>query len=257
MNRIEKLLKSKKNNILSIYFTAGYPLLNDTLSVIKYLTEAGADIIEIGMPFSDPIADGPVIQRSSERALANGMSVKLLFEQLREVRKVTDVPIILMGYINPVYRFGIDNFLVKCHETGIDGTIIPDLPVEEYLKAYDDKFKEQDVINIFLVSPQSTDERILFIDKHTRGFIYMVSSSSTTGSNKKISDPQINFFKRINSLNLKTPRLIGFGISDKATFTKACEYATGAIIGSAFIKALDEKTDIADSIKSFIREIRN
>lgn len=256
MNRIEKLFTDKKKNILSIYFTAGYPGINDTLPIIRQLDNAGVDLIEIGMPFSDPVADGPVIQRSSEKALQNGMSLNLLFKQLEKVRSVTDVPLILMGYINPFFRFGMEDFINKCCETGIDGTIIPDLPVEEYLASYSSLYEKNNIFNIFLISPQTPVERIKYIDTISKGFLYMVSTSSTTGMKKGFDNSQTAYFSKIRDLNLKTPGLIGFGISDKSTFDQACAYSVGAIIGSAFIKALDEKGGLAENTKRFIRSIK-
>jgi len=256
MNRIEKLFNNKKRNILSIYFTAGYPQLNDTLSVINELDKAGVDMIEIGMPFSDPVADGPVIQRSSEKSLQNGMSLNLLFKQLENIRMITDIPLILMGYINPFFRFGMGNFINKCHETGIDGTIIPDLPVEEYLKSYASLFKKNDIINIFMISPQTPDERIIYLDSISKGFLYMVSTSSTTGIKRGFDNSQTVYFRKIKNLKLKTPGLIGFGISDKSSFDQASAYSSGAIIGSAFISVLDEKGQLTEKISRFIRLLK-
>ena len=256
MNRIEKLFTGKKKNILSIYFTAGYPGINDTLPVIRELDNAGVDLIEIGMPFSDPVADGPVIQRSSEIALQNGMSLNLLFKQLEKVRSVTDIPLVMMGYINPFFRFGMENFIKKCSETGIDGTIIPDLPVEEFLGSYASLYEKNNIFNIFLISPQTPVERIKYIDNISKGFLYMVSTSSTTGMKKGFDNSQTAYFSKIRDLNLKTPGLIGFGISDKSTFDQACAYSGGAIIGSAFIKALDEKGDLAEKTKRFISLVK-
>lgn len=257
MNRIEKLFKTKKKNILSIYFTAGYPELNHTLSIIRELDKSGVDMIEIGMPFSDPVADGPVIQRSSEKALHNGISLNLLFEQLARVREITDLPLIFMGYINPVFKFGVENFLHKCSETGIDGTIIPDLPVEEYRKSYEPLYEKYNILNIFLISPQTPNERITYIDNIAKGFLYMVSTTSTTGATNNFDDSQMTYFKKINDLNLKTSRLIGFGISNKVTFNQACDYSNGAIIGSAFIRSLDEKGTLPEIIHRFIGQIRD
>ena len=256
MNRIEKLFSNKKKNILSIYFTAGYPGLDDTLPIIRALDNAGADMIEIGMPFSDPVADGPVIQRSSEKALQNGMSLKLLFSQLEKIRSLTDMPLIIMGYINPFYRFGMENFIKKCSETGIDGTIIPDLPVEEYLESYSSLYEENNVLNIFLISPQTPSERIQYLDTISKGFLYMVSTSSTTGMKKGFDPSQTAYFRNVSELNLKTPCLTGFGISDRSTFEQASEYSAGAIIGSAFIKALDESDDLAGNIRKFIISVK-
>ncbi len=256
MNRIEKLFQFKKQNILSIYFTAGFPALNDTLRTIQELDKAGVDMIEIGMPFSDPVADGPVIQRSNEKALSNGMTIKLLFKQLAWVREITDLPLILMGYINPVFRFGMKKFLYKCRKIGIDGIIIPDLPVEEYRGPYEALFEKYKVYNIFLISPQTPYERITYLDSISKGFLYMVSTSATTGSINNFEESQITYFKKVNDLNLKTPRLIGFGISNEATFIQACDYSNGAIIGSAFIRSLDENGTLPEIIHGFIRKIR-
>ena len=256
MNRINKLFQTKNHNILSIYFTAGYPAPDDTLCTIRELDKAGADMIEIGIPFSDPVADGPIIQRSSEKALANGMSVKLLFEQLSRVRETTDLPLILMGYINPVFKFGMENFLVKCRKTGIDGVIIPDLPVEEYMRSYKTLFEENGIFNIFLISPQTPVERITYLDSVSKGFLYMVSSAATTGSINNFDESQIAYFKKVNDLKLKTPRLTGFGISSNETFTQACNFSSGAIIGSSFISALDGNGSLSENIHGFITEIK-
>ncbi len=255
MNRIEKLFSNKRKNILSIYFTAGYPRRDDTLSIIRDLGQAGADMIEIGVPFSDPVADGPVIQRSSEKALNNGMSVKLLFKQLEKIRSVTDIPLILMGYINPFFRFGMENLVKKCLEAGIDGTIIPDLPVEEYLGSYEAIYKENGLHNIFLISPQTPTDRIIYLDSISQGFLYMVSTSSTTGIKMGFDESQLAYFRKVQDLNLKSPFLTGFGISDRGSFEQACAFSNGAIIGSAFINALDEKGDLTEKIGRFIRKI--
>jgi tryptophan synthase alpha chain len=256
MNRIEKLFSNKKENILSIYFTAGFPSLNDTLPIIKELDLAGVDMIEIGMPFSDPVADGPVIQRSSEKALKNGMSLNMLFKQIEKVRTVTDIPLIIMGYINPFFRFGMENFINKCRENGIDGTIIPDLPVEEYLGSYASLYEQNGIFNIFLISPQTPAERIVYLNSISKGFLYLVSTSSTTGVKKGFNNLQTAYFSRVRDLHLSTPALIGFGISDKSAFEKACEYSSGAIIGSAFIRTLDEGGGLAEKTERFIRFIR-
>jgi tryptophan synthase alpha chain len=256
MNRIDKLFKNKRDNILSIYFTAGYPELNHTLTIIKELDKSGVDMIEIGMPFSDPVADGPVIQQSSEKALRNGISLNLLFRQLNQVREITDLPLIIMGYINPIFKFGIENFLVRCRETGIDGVIIPDLPVDEYLKSYKVLFENNKILNIFLISPQTPEERILYLDSIAEGFLYLISTSATTGTTNNFDNIQIAYFEKVNSLNLNSPRLIGFGISDKDTYLRACEYSNGAIIGSAFIKSLDKTGPLPENINGFIRKLR-
>jgi tryptophan synthase alpha chain len=256
MNRIEKLFQTRKQNILSIYFTAGYPALNDTLRTIQELDKAGVDMIEIGMPFSDPVADGPVIQQSSEKALFNGMTIKLLFEQLARVRETTNLPLILMGYINPVFKFGMETFLHKCRKTGIDGIIIPDLPVEEYREPYEALFEKHNIFNIFLISPQTPDERITYLDSISKGFLYMVSTAATTGAINNFDESHITYFKKVNDLNLKTQRLIGFGISNNETFVQACNFANGAIIGSSFIRALDGNGTLPENVHGFIRKIR-
>lgn len=256
MNRIDKLFKEKKNNILSIYFTAGYPELNSTITIIKALENAGADMIEIGIPFSDPMADGPVIQHSNEKALLNGMNLKLLFSQLQNIRNDVKIPILLMGYLNPVLQFGIENFCIKSMETGIDGVILPDLPPSYFDKEYKSVFDKHSLYNILLISPQSSSGRISEIDKISRGFVYMVSSSSVTGNSGNFSDDQLLYFKRISEMNLSNPRLIGFGISNHETFINSGKYADGAIIGSAFIKVLGSKGDIDKNISQFVNGIK-
>jgi tryptophan synthase alpha chain len=256
MNRIDQLFHDKQGNILSLYFTAGHPALNSTTGIIKTLARAGADMVEIGIPFSDPMADGPVIQQSSDKALKNGMSLSILFRQLRDIRNEVSIPLLMMGYLNPVMQFGLDNFCRHCLETGIDGVILPDLPLDLYLEEYRETMKQYELHPVFLMSPQTDNDRIRLIDQTSGGFIYMVSSSSTTGKRDSFSPEQIGYFERINGMNLKTPRLIGFGISSRETFSMACKYARGAIIGSAFIKMLDSKGDDEASIRSFIQSIR-
>lgn len=255
MNRIEQTFKTKER-ILNIYFTAGFPLLDDTLRVACALQEAGADMLEIGMPFSDPLADGPTIQNSSQIALENGMNLPLLFEQLKALRSQVEVPVLLMGYINPILQFGMNSFLEKCAEVGIDGLIIPDLPMQEYRDEYQSLFEEKGIQNIFLISPNTSTERIRLIDQQTNGFIYMVSSSSTTGAKKAVQEGQVAYYERIEAMGLKNPRLIGFGISNHETFSKACEYAQGAIIGSAFVQQLGEDASEA-GINQFVGAIRD
>ena len=253
-NRITALFKRKDENILSIYFTAGYPELNDTLKIISQLEKSGADLVEIGMPFSDPVADGPVIQQSSETALKNGMTVHLLFDQLKEIRKKVSIPLILMGYLNPVLQYGIEDFCKKCKEIGIDGTIIPDLPLEIYETEYKEIFEQNSLSNIFLVTPQTSDERIRKIDALSTGFIYLVSSSSTTGVKGAVNEEQLSYFERILTMNLRSKRLIGFGIYDKSSFEKASGYANGAIIGSAFVKALEGEGKIETKVNDFMQQ---
>jgi tryptophan synthase alpha chain len=257
MNRIDKLFQNRTGEILSVYFTAGFPSLNSTAKIIETLQYAGADMIEIGIPFSDPLADGPVIQKSSSVALKNGMNLKLLFGQLTNIRSEVNIPLILMGYINPVLKFGMDNFYSRCSEIGIDGVILPDLPPEIFLKEYSTLFERHNLYNIFLISPQSNDERIRFIDWISRGFIYMVSSSSTTGIRNEFSHDQRSYFKRIREMRLKNPLLTGFGISDNRTFIEAGTYSDGAIIGSAFIKILEESGTGKENITGFINKIRS
>ena len=252
MNRIKKKLKQSED-ILSIYFTVGFPCLNDTLQIIKELDSSKVDMIELGLPFSDPLADGQTIQNSSKIALANGMSTQLLFEQLIDIRKHTDIPLIIMGYLNPIFQYGIDLFCKKCKEVGIDGLIIPDLPPEIYISDYKKFFQQNDLINIFLITPQTSDDRVRFIDSISDGFIYMVSSSSITGGENNFTKENIDYFKRIKNLKLKSPKIIGFGISNRKIFLTANNYANGCIIGSAFIKHI-QKNGIS-SIRSFVREI--
>jgi len=257
-NRINQLFAQKKDNILSIYFTAGYPNLNNTEAIIKNLTEAGADLIEIGIPFSDPMADGPTIQQSSQQALDNGMSLKLLFEQIQSIRSQVDTPLILMGYLNPILQYGIKRFCKKCKEVGIDGLIFPDLPMIEYEEEYQPLFAENNLHNIFLITPQTSDQRIRKIDALSSGFIYMVAAAATTGAKQQIAQSQQAYFERINAMNLSNPRLIGFGISNHETYAKACRYANGVIIGSAFIKHIadTQNDELPQHINDFVQKIR-
>jgi tryptophan synthase alpha chain len=255
MNRVDNLFAKKQEHILNVYFTAGYPSLDSTVDIIKSLDKAGVDLIEIGMPYSDPLADGPTIQNSSQVALKNGMTLPLLFEQVAEARKATEVPLIMMGYFNQVMQYGEEAFIKKCVEVGVDALILPDLPVHEYEKSYQKMFEENGLGISFLMTPQTSEERIRKIDELSRGFIYMVSSASITGAKSGISEEQIAYFKRTSGLQLKNPRLIGFGISDHASFSTACQYANGAIIGSAFIKALRGSTDLDQTISDFIKGI--
>lgn len=254
-NRINTLFETKKENILSVYFTAGFPELNDTATIITELVKNGTDLIEIGIPFSDPVADGPVIQKSSLKALQNGISLKLIFEQLKDIRQKVDIPLIMMGYLNPVLQYGIKEFCEKCNDIGIDGVILPDITPEIYEEEYKTIFEENNLHMIFLTSPQTSDDRFRYIDDLSNGFIYMVSSSSTTGAKSSIAKEQEDYFKRVANLQLTNPRLIGFGISNHETFKKACAYANGAIIGSAFIKALEENTSLEDRISRFVTNI--
>lgn len=255
-NRINYLFENKESNILSVYYTAGFPTVDATLSIARHLEEAGADLIEIGMPFSDPVADGPTIQDSNKKALDNGMSVKLLFEQLAELRQHVKIPVILMGYINPVIQFGIDNFCAACEECGIDGLIIPDLPITEYIAHYKEKFDAHGLKNIFLITPQTSEERVRQIDDHSDSFIYMVSSAGTTGAKDQILENQVSYFQRVGQMDLTNPTLVGFGISNKNTFRIAAQNSNGAIIGSAFIQLLESSSDLENDIKSFVKSIK-
>ncbi len=255
VNRINELFDKKSKNILSVYFTSGYPKLNDTLEIIKELEANGVDLIEIGIPFSDPVADGPVIQYSSDIALKNGMTLNFLFKQLENIRDHISIPLILMGYFNPVIQYGIENFCRKCYTIGIDGTIIPDLPMDIYETDFKELFDRNNLQNIILITPQTSDLRIRKIDSLSKGFIYMVSSSSTTGMKTNIVDSQSAYFERIKGMNLNAKLLAGFGIFDRSSFVKACLYTNGAIIGSAFIKAISGEGSIKEKVKAFVQNI--
>ena len=257
MNRIQQLFQQKQKDVCNIYFTAGFPNLNDTETIILTLEKAGADLIEIGMPYSDPLADGPTIQQSGSVALKNGMTLPLLFEQIKSVREKTEIPLVMMGYYNQVMQFGDEAFLKKCKEVGVDGLILPDLPPQVYETQYQDLFKENNLNHVFLITPQTTDERIKYLDSLSTGFLYMVSDASITGKQKGISPEQIAYFEKIQTMNLQNPRLIGFGISDYETFSTACQYANGAIIGSAFIRTLEKSNDLEMTIIEFIDAVKN
>jgi tryptophan synthase alpha chain len=256
MNRIDQLFQHKKEHILSVYFTAGYPALNDTVTVIKALEKEGVELIEIGVPFSDPMADGPVIQASGAKALQNGMSVKTLFTQLAAIRSSVSIPLVLMGYLNPVMQFGFDRYCEEAVRCGIDGLIIPDLPFAEYMESYKPIADRYGLHMIMLITPETSEERIRLIDRHTSGFIYMVSSASVTGAKSAFSDVNIDYFRRVNAMQLKNPRLIGFGISNRETFDAACREASGAIIGSKFISLLESEDSIEVAAKKLIEAIR-
>lgn len=255
MNRIDQLFQNKKERVLSIYFTAGFPQLEDTLTIMQAIESAGADIIEVGVPYSDPIADGPTIQDSNQIALDNGMSLKKLFDQLKDMRQSVSLPVVLMGYLNPIIQYGMEAFCKKCQEIGVDGLILPDLPMQQYLDEFKEVFDRHDLCNTFLISPQTSEKRIQEIDSHSNGFIYMVSAHSITGARTGISEEQVAYFKRVEAMNLQNPRLIGFGISDSETFSTASKYGNGAIIGSAFIKKIKESQDLKSDIESYIKSV--
>jgi tryptophan synthase alpha chain len=257
MSRIQSLLERKKKGVLNVYFTAGFPALGDTIPVMTALQEAGADMIELGMPYSDPLADGPVIQSSSARALENGMSIKTLFEQLKDFRKDIHLPVLLMGYMNPILQYGFEKFCADAANAGIDGLILPDLPIFEFEREFGEFIKKYKLDFVFLVTPETSDERIIRLDELSSGFLYAVSSSSTTGKNAALLD-QEPYFRRLQSMKLKNPVLIGFGIKDKSSFSSACSFAQGAIIGTAYIKILDGAAgkDIQNRTVQFIKSLR-
>lgn len=255
-NRINVLLKNKGSRLLSVYYTAGFPSLNDTVEIGKLLDQSGADLIEIGIPFSDPVADGPVIQESSKQALDNGMNLSLLMKQVRELRSKVSTPIILMGYFNPIMQFGVERFVEQSAKAGVDGLIIPDLPLAEYQECYQPAFARSGLLNIFLVAPTTSADRIKAIDGISDGFIYAVSSSSTTGAKKGFGSGQLAYFEKLKNMNLKNPFLIGFGISNHETFSAACKYGAGVIVGSAFISLLKESKDFKTDIPKFVNGLR-
>ena len=254
-NRIESLFSRKENEVLSVFTTAGFPELNDTLPVMEALQEAGVDMIELGMPFSDPLADGPVIQQSSMKAIANGMRLQVLFDQLEGFRSKIHIPIVLMGYVNTVMQYGIEAFCNRCAALEIDGVILPDLPHYEYETIYKPHFEAAGLHNVFLVSPQTSEERIKILDDSTRGFLYLVSSASTTGSDKVVTNTE-TYLQRIKAMGLKSKTLVGFNIKDASSFQLACTYSNGAIIGSAFIKSLHGQGSIKDRVARFVRTIK-
>lgn len=256
MNRVSKLFENNKSdNKLSIYYTAGYPELESTLEIAIQLENAGVDFLEIGMPYSDPVADGPVIQASSSQALKNGMSVSVLLNQLKELRSKVTIPVFLMGYFNPILQYGVERFCKKCAQIGIDGVIIPDLPLQEYTSLYKEIFELHQVSNVFIVTPQTSEERIRKIDSLSNAFIYLISSSATTGKNLKVSEESTAYFKRLKEMELKTPIVIGFGISDYQTYKHANQYADGAIVGTAFVRELGKK-NWKEQLPAFIQQIK-
>jgi tryptophan synthase alpha chain len=256
MSRLDNLFQQKSHRILNVYCTAGFPTLQSTVNIMKALQENGVDLIELGMPYSDPLADGPVIQASSAKALHNGMTISTLFDQLKEFRKEITVPVILMGYLNPLLQYGFEKFCAKAAEVGIDGIIIPDIPMYEFEQEYSDIIKKQGLDFIFLVTPETSEERIKQLDRLSSGFLYAVSSSSITGSDKDFS-PVETYLQKLQELKLKNPVLVGFGIKDKVTFNMACKYANGAIIGSAYIKTLSTNENVELATKEFLNGILN
>lgn len=243
MNRINALFAEKKQGILSLYFCAGHPTLEGTADVIRTMEERGIDMIEVGIPFSDPMADGPVIQDAATKALHNGMTLRTLFAQLADIRKDVSIPLVLMGYLNPIFQYGFENFFKQCKTIGIDGVIIPDLPFRDYLEQVKPIADCYDIRVIMLITPETSDERIRFIDENTDGFIYMVSSAAITGVQKEFNEAKQAYFNHVNGMNLKHPRMIGFGISNKQTLESAQSNAAGAIIGSKFVQLIEETQD--------------
>lgn len=256
-NRITDLFTKKKKNILSVFYTAGYPDLDSTVPIARYLHDAGADIIEIGIPFSDPVADGPTIQESNKLALDNGMNLHMIIDQVKEIRRQKiEIPLILMGYLNPVMQYGMEKFIADAAKAGVDGLILPDMPLYEYEQDYQTMFESKDLCNTFLISPTTSEERIRKIDKATNGFVYAVSASSTTGAKGGFLNDQIHYFERLKKMKLNNPCLIGFGISNNETFSKASQYGAGAIVGSAFINLLKGSTDPEKDIHQFVKSLK-
>jgi len=256
MNKLFNAFGEKEKKVLSIYFSAGYPDLEDTQQIMIALQKGGADLIEVGIPFSDPVADGPTIQESNKIALENGITLKKILEQVSEIKEEIQIPVILMGYLNPIYQYGIEKFCADCQKVGVSGLIIPDLPVNEYQIEYKSVFEKHELANIFLITPQTSDDRIREIDKISNSFIYMVSSASTTGAKKGLTQNQIDYFERVRNMELKSPLLIGFGIADYQSFTQATTYANGAIIGSAFINVLKNSNNLEEDIVAYVRSVK-
>ncbi|RSC95950.1 tryptophan synthase subunit alpha [Tenacibaculum singaporense] len=255
MNSIQHIFNQKENDLLSIFFTAGFPKLEGTTKVITELSNSGIDFIEVGLPYSDPLADGPTIQNSSDVALKNGMNLDVVFEQLSSIKDTNKTPLVLMGYLNQIIKYGEDKFCQKVKDCGIDTVIIPDLPMIEYENHYQQLFEKYEITNVFLITPHTSEERIRKIDSLTNAFIYVVASASITGAKGKVSEEQVAYFKRIQAMNLQSKLIVGFGISDNKTFTTACNYMNGAIIGSAFIKELEKKG--VEGIGNFVKTVKN
>lgn len=255
-NRITDLFNRKKKNILSVYYTAGFPSVDSTVPIARYLNDAGADIIEIGIPFSDPVADGPTIQESNKIALDNGMTLHRIIDEVKKIRREKiDIPIILMGYLNPVIQYGVEKFVADASKAGVDGLILPDMPLHEYEEEYQAVFEDANLCNTFLISPTTSEERIRRIDAATRGFVYAVSASSITGAKGSFTDGQLAYFERLKNMQLENPCLIGFGISNHDTFSRAAEYGAGAIVGSAFINLLKNSKDMEKDVHAFVKEL--
>ena len=257
MNRINKIFAERCHGLLSLYFCAGHPTPDSTVSIIKTLARRGIDFIEVGIPFSDPMADGPIIQDAATKSLRGGMTLKKLFGELQGIRDEVDIPLILMGYMNPIYHYGYEAFFERCAEVGIDGVIMPDLPFRDYLEQVKPIADRWDVRVIMLITPETSDERIRFIDNHTDGFIYMVSSAATTGMQKEFNDSKQAYFSRVESMGLKHPRMIGFGISNRQTLEAAQRNAAGAIIGSKFVTLLDELKDADKALDALLEALKS
>ncbi len=255
MNRIDKLFAEKENNILSVYYPAGFPNIDDTRPILSELQSQGVDMVELGIPFSDPMADGVVIQEASTRALSNGISLKKLFSQIETMREDVTIPVLLMGYLNPIMHFGFEDFCKECNRTGVDGVIIPDLPFKEYMEEFKAIAERYELKVVMFISPETSVERIHLIDAHSSGFIYMVSSAGTTGARGSLKGSTDGYFERVNSLNLKHPRLIGFGISSRETFRAATSVSSGAIIGSHFVKLLDSCSSPKEAVTQLLKDI--
>ncbi|MCF6279178.1 MAG: tryptophan synthase subunit alpha [Flavobacteriaceae bacterium] len=253
MKSLKKVFKNKSKDLLSMFFTAGFPQLNDTVAIIKGLSKSGVDFIEVGLPYSDPLADGPTIQHSSKVALKNGINLDIIFEQLKSIKEKNKTPLVLMGYLNQLLKYGEERFCEQCVACGIETVIIPDLPMIEYENHYQKLFANYGISSVFLITPQTSEERIRKIDALTDAFIYVVASASITGAKGEVSPQQIAYFERIKAMNLKSTLIVGFGISNKITFDTVCNYVNGAIIGSAFIKFLESKG--AENIDRFVEEI--
>ncbi|WP_455628353.1 tryptophan synthase subunit alpha [Parabacteroides chinchillae] len=256
MNRITNLFNTKKGGILSVFFTAGYPGLNNTAATLQALQNKGIDMVEVGIPFSDPMADGPVIQEAATQALRNGMTLRLLFQQLKEIHHDIHIPVILMGYLNPIMQYGFEAFCQSCADAGVSGVIIPDLPYADYMEDYKPIADRYDLKVIMLITPETSEERIRLIDAHTSGFIYMVSSAAVTGAQKDFDEKKQAYFRRINAMGLRNPRLIGFGISNKATYEAAVANSSGTIIGSKFVQLLKSEATPAEAVDKLLEALK-